>query len=103
MERRREAADLELPPKGKEKGLHAPASWPGFRMGAGCRHPQLLGCEDGSAGRACPEQCGVLSRNLNLNVKKLLFVTGGISSPLPICHLERSCDSFNIKQIISSL
>lgn len=38
---------------------------------------------DGSAGQVCPQQRGALSGNLNLNVKKLLFITGGISSPSP--------------------
>lgn len=60
--------------------------------GSGMQHPRPLVVEDprwihwtrdGSAGRACPEHHGVWRENLNLNVKKLLFITGGISSPSP--------------------
>lgn len=40
---------------------------------------------DGSSGWACSEHHGGggLNGNLNLNVKKLLFIIGGISSPSP--------------------
>jgi len=43
----------------------------------------VRGAAGGSTGRACPEQHGTLSGDLNLNVKKLLFITDGISSPSP--------------------
>lgn len=74
------------PPRGEEKASSSPR-----HRGQGLRWARDAGIlgrwhlrrADGSAGRACPAQHGALSGNLNLNVKKLLFITGGISSPSP--------------------
>lgn len=82
---------------GRDAGIPGPCRWIKVWDGQGCQNSWPV---DGSgfgmdrdAGipglwMDWPSRCGhnsvgALSENLNLNVKKLLFITGGISSPSP--------------------